>query len=370
MKPKPNRDAPPTDTIGGTAATYILGRSKWGGPHKAYRKLCSMDPVVPPTPRMQRGIKLEDAIAQAAQPYFHKRGRHIGELLGSGVIYHPEHSCIHSTIDRMVYDESGKPVGICEIKTFDSTRNQFDWSRHDYWTQTAHYGTVLSAAEGCELTEFYLTVLSAPETQFNVFLSIQDSLGKDALVEVLSRDFPPETRTSIECGVEDIVNIDNYARDVIPQLVGWYDKHIRNRLVPDPDGSDECKKTLLEMRGEPPEDKAPKALWVKGACTNKPLADALDMMEVLADRKKWADGIAKEAAAKHKEAQNQVIAALGKDRYLTDTHFVTVKKRSGSTRFDHKRYREENPKACEPYMVTYSDTQMLSVTKQKKKGKS
>ena len=179
-----SRMSPPKNSIGGTTAIQILGHTKYGGKHTAYRKLVrgleGLPDDKPQTFAMYRGMISEEPIVDLIKDkFFDETGFYLGELFGSGVIRHSKYPFIHATVDRLLIDSEGKFAGILEVKTV---------SRHPgklrYWdmysdeggslshlTQIDHYVSVLESSLGESiasggLSENYLLVAEADDDLF------------------------------------------------------------------------------------------------------------------------------------------------------------------------------------------------------------
>ena len=376
MRADETRMSPPTDTIGGTTATMILGKSNYGGPHKAYRKLLGLDPRKETTFAMHRGIVLEAPVAlRAAQMGpFADGGRQLGELWGRGVTYDPAHPSIHATIDRLVYDGRGRPVGIAEIKTYDSKWEELDWSREDYWTQIAHYSCVLSRHlrdqgklpdDGC-LTEHYLIVLQAHDADFRALVRLLDAAGPNAVAEALA-GYDVQIQRARDVGMADYVSAARYEADELPRLATWYRDHIANRRLPPTDGSEDCSKSLMEARGEAPEGDGPGMLReddepeLYGA-----VVEALNQRKAAADRKKDATREAKAHGEDVSRLDNELRSLLMNHAGAeTAQSVVMIKHREGTRRFDSARFRHERPELWELYKRPGGPSIGVSITKAK-----
>lgn len=248
----PSRTAPPKNSIGGTTATQILGKNKYGGKHAAYRKIVrSLEGMPDSTPinfQMYRGIICEDPMVQMIQDEFHEEtGFFLGELFGSGVVRHADYSFIHATVDRLLVNSEGKFAGILEIKTVARMPgNGKYWWKHglgssQHLAQIEHYVEVLESAipdriAGRKLSENYLLVAEAdPETWSMAVRLIEDGHSLDGIRPLIDIHW-------VKCEFDG-----DYAETKLKELVSFWTGHIEPRTPPELDGSEDCTATIIDQ---------------------------------------------------------------------------------------------------------------------------
>ena len=329
---KQNKDAPPRDSIGGTKAAAILGRSKWTTPFGAWKDLCdALDGKLEEreaTEPMLRGLLSEDPLIEyASQSFSDDTGLKVESLGGDGILRHPEHGFIHGTPDRILFNSEGAPVGILEFKTYDSRNGDFDWRRSDYQTQLNHYAHLLEIQPWFKtkypdgkLTQNYLMVATA-----NYFR------WKD-VVSFIVRGYDPEPlfeNVNVEWNL--IGGLDEYVSQDLPQLTDFWEAFVVPREAPPLDGSEQAKNYIDQIAGER------NGTLVLTEVESKTVEELVGKETRLKEQVKWID-------AELSTIKNQIRNSLGSnERIVAGSVTIRASKRSGRSSFDDKALAKQHP---------------------------
>tara|TARA_Y100000114_G_C11757268_1_gene327586 strand:+ start:97 stop:1200 length:1104 start_codon:yes stop_codon:yes gene_type:complete len=236
------RLAPPKDSIGGTAASMILGMSKYGSMHRAYRKILSARRGVEVRDEfsfpMYRGTVAEDHIVNLVKDSIEdETGFEVVELPGSGVLYHNDYGFIHATVDRLLYDrDKDAYVGVLEVKSHDSSfGNPYEWGREDHAAQVSHYVEVLQSTQEERIEHVYMVVAQADSQTWSTAVRVIDAGGD------LS-GFSGVINTSYK----KVETIENYRQNCIPRLVSFWEEHVLKEEMPPLDGTKDCAANIKE----------------------------------------------------------------------------------------------------------------------------
>jgi hypothetical protein len=353
-----DRTAPPKDSIGGTTAAQVLGHSKYGNKHAAYRKIASAldgNPVsIPVNFNMHRGLLAEDKIVDMVKEDFESStGMRIAELFGSGVVRHKDFPFIHATVDRVVFDKSGKIRGIVEVKSCDTTWASFDWERKDYRCQLEHYDCIFKSAYESEISEHgldhnYLLVATGDEHTWRTFVRMIES-GEDP--SVLKPIMGVEYRKVDFSG--------SYKEESLPKLVDFWTKNIEPRVMPDVDETDGCKVNIMEANpersgGRVVDGSDPEYIQVSTIIEGRARLKAK-----LKDLSEEERGLKEEI----KLMDNHLRFIVGRNKWMeSDSFKVTVSKRDGRKKFDKDQFMSDNPGLYEKYQSEGDGYETLKVT--------
>lgn len=256
-----DRQAPPSDTIGGTAAAAILNCSKYSSPYSAWLKIVQSQNGEyvrkPPNDIMLRGILSEKPVIDMYLDQIKdSTGRDAGELFGAGVMNHKEYPFLHATVDRLLFDDDGKPVGVLEFKSYDSSNGPFDWHREDYAIQQNHYREVLSSSLGYNLTENYLMVASGSFRlweEITIILKMIESSSYDLFSEMVIRTRLENRLSRLKIEIRPSEDCEKYD---VKALADWWTKHVAGGVEPPADWHEDCytsgdlERTLTIVEGE------------------------------------------------------------------------------------------------------------------------
>tara|TARA_Y100001973_G_scaffold105627_1_gene179534 strand:- start:2487 stop:3587 length:1101 start_codon:yes stop_codon:yes gene_type:complete len=360
-----DRMSPPKDSIGGTAASKILGFSKYGSKHDAYRDITSeMDGTrvkLEPNFDMIRGQIAEDIIVDLIKGEIEaETGFFIGEMFGNGVVRHPTFPFIHATVDRVLFDAEGNIRGIVEVKSYNSSFRDFDWERKDYRCQLEHYDCIFKAAFPDKVSKHgldhnLLVVASTDEHTWRTFVKMHES-GDD-----------PKTLKSIMKIEKRRVDFDgSYGDGPLRDLVSFWTKHIEPRVMPDLDGSDGCKANLLEAFPSR-----------SGLMEVDSRHEEYARIETLLARRRSLKGDALEIEAQRKDLRsrvveidseiafidNQIKFIAGKNKSInTPSARVTVGVYRGRQRFSKDRFALDHPALYESYLEQGQPYETIKVT--------
>ena len=353
-----DRTAPPKDSIGGTTAAQVLGFSKYGNKHDAYRKITSAldgNPVQTPVNfNMHRGIIAEDRIVDMVKDEFESStGMRIAELFGSGVVRHKDFPFIHATVDRVVFDKHGKIRGIVEVKSCDTTWSSFDWDRKDYRCQLEHYDCIFKSAYESEISEHgldhnFLLVATGDEHTWRTFVKMVES-GED----------PSVLRPIMGIEYRRVDFNGGYESDSLPKLVDFWTKNIEQRAMPDVDSSDGCKVNIMESHperqgGRVVANSDPEYIQVSSIIDGR--SRLKSRLKDLAEEER---GIKEEI----KLMENHLRFIVGTNKWMeSDAFKVTVSRRSGRKRFDKEQFVNDNPGLYEKYQSDGDGYETLKVT--------
>lgn len=370
-----SRDHPPRYTIGGTGAVLVRGLSKYGGPHKLQRSMLDLDPPVKTNAAMHRGTVLEEPIGlylstpEVVDEMFGGDGRSVGTLWGSGVINDPVHPCIHATIDRILYDSSGKPVGIIEIKTYDCSFQPYDWDRLDHPGQLEHYACVLSRhfqmtgklAHDEWLDENYLVVLQADTSDFRALVKLTELKGPAIVADLIGS-------YNIKCRRAEAGIAKGYAADVLPELAGWFERHVApgqltRETICELDGSEHCDRSLMLLRGElPPEPSEPPSAGLAIKVQRK-----LEQRERAKARKKTNADKAKAEGEKIKKIESEIkLLMIDYSKINTEGHTVSIRRGRRRASFDKERFEAEHPELYASFVSEGDEVEKFSVRLRRK----
>lgn len=382
--PIADRSAPPSDSIGGTAAVMLRGLSKYGGQHKVYRKLHQLDPPIERTFDMKRGIVLEDPVVdrvildQTESWFGEDRILLPSKLWGTGVIYDPDYEGIHATIDRILFDEDHNPVGILEVKTYNCTFYKYNWDREDHSAQVAHYAAVVSRAlqrqgrlaPGQYLTENYLLVCQTRQGKWKDLVHTLENEGHDAVVSKLTE----ENGVHIECRRlrSSKVNPESYEKNELLFLAEWYKKYVGDNprreigpwmVLPPTDRTKDCRKSLKEQKD------AVTAFGPLTGSLGESQAQSLVDIGVLLERRDIALTRQKESSERAKEQKGLVSEIDSEIKLLMSGYTlaeidgiqVRVKQRAGRRTFDSARFKKEHPDLFEEYIKQGDPTDVVDI---------
>jgi hypothetical protein len=370
-----SRDHPPRYTIGGTGSVLVRGLSKYGGPHKLQRSMLDLDPPVKTNAAMHRGTVLEDPIGvYLSQPgtierMFGGEGRSVGTLWGSGVINDPVYPCIHATIDRILYDEAGKPVGIIEIKTYDCSFQPYDWDRPDHPGQLEHYACVLSRhfqmtgklGHDEWLEENYLVVLQAETSDFRALVKLTELNGPPIVADLMDS-------YDIKCRPAERGIAKRYSEGVLPTLAEWYERHVEpgvlnKKTICEPDGSEHCDRSLMLLRGEvPPDPPEPPSAGLVLKIQRK-----LEQRERAKVRKKTNSDKAKAEGEKIKKLESEIKLLMTEHGTVnTEDHTISIRRGKRRASFDKDGFEGAHPELFASFVREGHEVDKFSVRKRRK----
>ena len=359
-----SKEAPPKNSIGGTAAAMILGKSAYGGPFAAWKQITdALDGVSvldQPNDYMMRGILAEDPLLDFYSEEFayHAGGFKLApfESVGLGdVVRHPEHSFIHGTPDRVILDpDTGKPVGILEFKTFDSTSGEYNQGREDHTTQLSHYACVASAAykhkyPDCmtgRFTDNYILVASGNRFLWEeVVERIQEANQWGSSTDYsrqLHKNSPQSkaifSRLRFTLIKQDQDQGARYSAQSMPSLIAFWKKNVIDRVEPPVDSSDRCSEFFRsKLRSG--------TLEPNGRLAGK-LTSLVEQYSQLAAQ-------IKQCTEDRKRIQNEILKLMGSSRSIkNDRISVTLSNTKGKSSLDQKALREEMPEVYQKFLKT------------------
>ncbi len=353
-----DKSAPPKDSIGGTTASQVLGYSRYGNKHAAYRKIVSAlegNPInISVNFNMHRGLLAEDRIVDMVKEEFESStGMRIAELFGSGVVRHKDFPFIHATVDRVVFDRAGKIRGIVEVKSCDTSWSSFDWDRKDYRCQLEHYDCIFKSAYGAEISEHgldhnFLLVATGDEHTWRTFVRMVES-GED----------PGVLRPIMGVEYRKVEFTGDYATSSLPKLVDFWTKNVELRVMPDVDSSDGCKVNIMESHPE----------RVGGRTVSISDPEYVQVSSLIDGRARLKARI-KELAEEEKEIKeeiklmdNHLRFIVGNNKWMeSDAFKVAVSRRDGRKRFDKDKFVIDNPGLYEKYQSDGDGYETLKVT--------
>lgn len=308
-----------TKTIGGTAVSAILGVNPWSGPWDAWDRIVNGHQIAT-TEAMRRGVRLEAAVADIAAD---RLGLTLIEPLEGTIIIDDTFS---ATPDRIGF-RNGQREALIEIKTA-GTYGKVDPLPEHYRLQVQHYLWALDLDVG------YLVALKTTDETFRILDTTED------------------VAFALQRGAAELVThrIDKdpaYAREVIPILRDWFERHVLNETPPPADGSDACRVGLAKFYSER---------------DGEMQADE-EVLRLIAARDE-AKQQEQEAKNNRQHFENQLRAALGNfKRAKGGGYSVTLSRQKGRVSLDQKRLREERPDVWEQYQKQGEDFETLRVKK-------
>ena len=383
-----DRGAPPRDSIGGTTAVMLRGLSKFGGPHKVFRRLHQLDPPIEQTFDMKRGIILEDPVVDRAVMNCEIEGSWFGEdrelypskLWGTGVIYDPEYPGIHATIDRILFDSDGKPVGIVEVKTYNSTFYKYNWEREDHPAQVAHYACIISRwlqkegrlSPGQYLTENYLLVCQTYQNKWKSL--VEDYEDKSKGHEYVVNSLTPENKVLIECRRLPTSQVDpeRYEKEELVWMAEWFKKHVGDNpksdvgpwmVLPPSDRTNDCKRNVQEHND---------LVTAFGPLTEslgEAQGEALKSIQDLVKRRNRASSDQKKALERVKSHRDKVSEIDNEIKLLMSGYTyadvsgsrITIKQRAGRRNFDSARFKKDHPTLYKDYIKQGDPTDIVDI---------
>ena len=353
-----DRSSPPKDSIGGTAAAQILGYSKYGSKHDVYRRITSSldgNPVENEVNfAMHRGVLAEDYLVDMIKDEFTQAtGLKVAELFGSGIVRHKDYPFVHATVDRVLFDKSGKMRGIMEVKSCDTTFRPFDWEREDYRCQLEHYDCIFKSAYSDEISEHgldshYLLVAATDEHTWRTFVRMVEA-GKD----------PTPLRPLIKIEYRHVSFDGSYATEKLPKLVNFWTKNVEQRVIPDIDGSDGCKLNIMESYPERDGGRS-----VSGSDSEYvQIQSLIDGRSRLKSRLKEISEEEKSIKEEVKLIENNLKFIVGSNAWVESDDFkITVSRRSGRKSFDKDAFSEDYPGVYEKYQKEGDGYETLKIT--------
>ena len=347
MVSQASKQAPPKDSIGGTAACAILGLSSYNGSYSVWMKIRSalngtLEEQVEPEGPLLRGLISEDPLLELYGPIFKSEtGLTLVELPPEhSVIRHPVNDFIHGTPDRLLMNADGDIVGVLEFKTFDNQHGQFNWSRKDYWTQLTHYS--------------WLYAEKSRRTPLRNFLMVaQGGFGAwSNLVECLQAD-SPYGRAAAKLSVdwremqspEDTIK--GYDLDCVPKLISFWINHVASGESPPVDHTEACRDSFSNIKSEP-----------------LTLDDALEAELALLVKERNSLKNSCDAFTTHRKLlENQIIQLLDGHQVADGDAFkVSYRTSKGRKGFKQSLFKKDYPNIYSSYIIEGAPSKRLTIT--------
>jgi len=342
-----SKQAPPKDSIGGTAACAILGLSSYNGPFSVWSKIRkALSGTLEESPILDgpllRGIISEDPLLESYSEIFKSEtGLHMVELPPEhSVIRHPDFSFIHGTPDRLLMNDEGELVGVLEFKTFDNSSGGFNWRRADYWSQLTHYSWLYEKVSGKAALRNFLMVASAG---FGAWSSLVDCLQSG----------DPYGRASARISIDwrEMSNpadtVDKYDKVHAPKLIDFWKSYIEGESVPPVDHTESCRDSFPINKDGP----------VK--LTDSSSKEFVRLVKLRLEHKLKAD----DATTERKRVENRIIQLLdGHGAAENDNFKVSYKTSKGRKGFKQSLFKKDYPNIHASYIKEGAPSKRLTIT--------
>ena len=334
------RKLPRQNTIGGSSVAAILGYSPFATQHDVWSKFIYGSSAVE-TDAMRRGTRLEPIVCDVARDWLAQNENlsiRVPWNENEGIV-HPTLTMFHGTVDCLVYS-GDRLVGIGELKTT-TARKRWNDDRADYNLQGQHYLWVYNdylaskglLPDGKPLENWWLICLQADEEVFSLIETYDQAL--DAIEKGSARLF---------CSHKTIDR--NYAKNVIPALVSWWDDYVVAGVAPPVDGSEGCTKSLRLI--------------------HQNRDGQMEATEAIIDAARRRDDAHKEIKRLEvvkRKAENELRSMLGSSKTATANGVrITISNQTGRMKFDQTSFIQDHPELYKKYLSKGSDFDQLRIS--------